>query len=293
MLTFRAMGTDVTVTATGDEAAIGFRVGLTFCEAEQRFSRFRKGSELSALNRARGPFVASAPLFDALVRAREYVAMTGGVFDPAIGAALVALGYDRSFSPGVLDRDGPGPRPPDATLLDVSLDARTRTVHRPETMHIDLGGMIKGATLDLAARELPAAGAIDAGGDAVVRGGPWWIDVEDPADASRVVATLALFDGAVATSAGNRRRWKLGDSTAHHLVDPRTKRSAQSDLAQVTVIAARAELADVLAKTVYVLGEDLGRRFLESQPHRGAVLVRHDGRLSFVGDLDVREVRCG
>lgn len=77
----------------------------------------------------------------------------------------------------------------------------------------------------------------------------------------------------------------------HHLIDPRTSAPAATDLLQATVIARRAELADVLAKTAFLLGSRDARRFLERLPDVGAVLVPRDGdRPIFVGALDVREV---
>src|SRR5215475_6721755 len=105
MRTFRAMNTDVAVIAAGDEASVAAAVERTFADAERRFSRFRADSELAQLNRATEPMAVSPAMFDALTAARRYVELTDGVFDPAIGGALVALGYDRSFAPGVLDRD--------------------------------------------------------------------------------------------------------------------------------------------------------------------------------------------
>ncbi len=299
MFAFRAMGTEVTVTAPGpEEAVVAARVLGTFEEAERRFSRFRDDSELAALNRESGPFVASEPLFRALTRARVYVRMTGGIFNPGVGGALVALGYDRSCAPGALDRASEPSRPREASLLEVTLEPATRTVRCPPHVQLDLGGMIKGATVDAAAVHLPGDGAIDAGGDAVLRGRgptgePWWVDVEDPTDASRTLATLAVTDRAVATSAANRRRWRAGPRVAHHLIDPRTGASAETDLLQVTVLAPHAEVADVLAKTAFVLGEERGRRFLERWPAVGAVLVLRDRALRLVGDVDVREARRG
>ncbi len=295
MFTFRAMTTDVEVTASGDEEAIAARVSATFADAEARFSRFRQTSELSALNRAEGSFVASAELFDMLTRARTYVERTDGMFDPAMGSAMVALGYDRSFAPGALDRERAPERPRAGRFLDVILDRDTRTVWRPRHVHIDLGGMVKGSTVDAAALHLGEAGAIDAGGDAIVRGaGPggdaWLVDVEDPTTPSRIVATVAVSDAAVATSAGNRRRWRIGDTFVHHLIDPRTQTSSASDLVQATVVAPSTELADVLAKTALLLGARAGRRFLERQPGIGAVLVPRNGAPLFVGTVDVREV---
>ncbi|MBL8948204.1 MAG: FAD:protein FMN transferase, partial [Myxococcales bacterium] len=107
MFTFRAMNTDVTVMlpTLEDGQDLADAVAATFAAAERRFSRVRIDSELAALHRARDPIVVSAPLFDALTRARAYVELTDGAFDPAVGSALAAHGYDRSFAPGALDRD--------------------------------------------------------------------------------------------------------------------------------------------------------------------------------------------
>lgn len=300
MRTFRAMNTDVSVTAAAaEEPAVAALVAETFEEAEQRFSRFRADSELSRLNRAREPVVVSEALFAALSRARAYAELTDGLFDPGVGGALAALGYDRSFAPGALDR----PRVPDrparvGRFADVKLDPISRRVERPEHVQIDLGGMIKGHTVDVAAEHLRGRGAIDAGGDAAVRGPSptgeaWLVDVEDPQDASRTLATLAVRDAAVATSADNRRRWRAGNAVAHHLIDPRTQAAAVTDLAQVTVVAPHAELADVLAKTAFLLGAHEARRFLERQPGVGGVLVRRCGEVVFAGSVDVREVSDG
>ncbi len=288
-VSFHAMGTDVSVTALdADEASVAARVAAIFRDAERRFSRFLETSELCALNRATDSFAASPPLFEALERARSYVGMTGGVFDPGIGASLIAHGYDKSFAPGALDRGEVG-RARVTSFLRVELDRRTRAVRRPAGLLVDLGGMVKGATVDAAARVLGGAGAIDAGGDAVVRGEPWLVEVEDPRDASRALVTLSLANAAVATSAANRRRWRVGGRVAHHLVDPRTGAPAESDLLQVTVLAPSAELADVVATTVFVLGERGGRRFLDRHPELAAVLVRESGDLAFVGRVSLVE----
>jgi FAD:protein FMN transferase len=286
MVAFRAMNTDVTViTGDDDEASIAGAVAHVFEDAERRFSRFRDDSELSRLNRAREPMVVSQPMFDALVAARRYVDMTAGIFDPAIGGALVALGYDRSFAPGALDRDTDVAIPQRACFLDVGLDAARREVMLPTGVQLDLGGMIKGRTVDEAAALLQGYGAVDAGGDAMLRGRDWIVDVEDPRDATRTIATLHVRDRAVATSAANRRRWRVARALRHHLVDPRTQRSASTDLLQVTIVAPTAELADVLAKTVFVLGADAGREFVERTPGVGAVLVHAAAAPIMCGEL--------
>jgi thiamine biosynthesis lipoprotein len=298
MITFRAMNTDIGVAAPGlgpdEERAAAQRVAAVFEGAERAFSRFRPDSELSALNRASGPTTVSNELFDVLCRAQRYSRLTGGAFDPAVGGVLIALGYDRSFAPGALDRTKQGAEPPPASILDLALDEAKRSAHRPPTLQIDLGGLVKGRTADQAAALLPAPGFVNAGGDAVLRGdGPdgdgWIVDVEDPFDPARTILALRVRDRAVATSAPNRRRWRLGAGEAHHLIDPRTRRPADNDLAQVTVLAASAELADVLAKSTFILGAQAGRAFLDRQPTVGAVLVHRDATVELLGDAEVAD----
>lgn len=290
MWSFQSMNTEVTVSSSGDEQAIAQRVLEIFTAAEARFSRFREDSELSQLNRARGPFRASPELFELLVRARAYVELTEGLFDPAVGSAVVALGYDRSFCASGFDRDAVGERPPSASLLEVTLEDAPRTVTRPPHIHIDLGGLAKGATVDRAAAVLGAHGAIDAGGDAYVRaadGARWLIEVEDPRAPTQTAVVVAVSSSAMATSASNRRRWRAGGQWVHHLIDPRTQRSASEELLQATVFAPTTELAEVLAKAAFLLGPGAAPAFLQRRPGVAAVLLPRRGGPIFVGQLEV------
>jgi thiamine biosynthesis lipoprotein len=181
---------------------------------------------------------------------------------------------------------------PACSFADVVLDEATCTVDKPLHVRLDLGGIVKGRTADHAAGLLPRPGVVDAGGDAVLRDveheGPRWIvDVEDPRDARRALLALAIGDRAVATSGTNRRRWAAGGGMAHHLIDPRTGKPAASDLVQVTIVAASAELAEVLAKTVLVLGARDGGAFLSRFDDVAAILVGTDGDVRRIGDLEV------
>ncbi len=293
---FRAMGTEITVlvphASDRDEASVTRRVAAVFADEERRFSRFRDDSELSFVNRASGPVRVSAAMLDVLSEARVLFERTCGLFDPTVGAALIAAGYDRSFAPGALDRDGSLPAPPRVAFDDVHVDTRAGTVTRPAAVKLDLGGFVKGRAADRAARGIDGAAAIDAGGDAVLRGaGPdgagWLVDVEDPCDASRVLLTLRVRDRAVATSAPNRRRWLAGTRAMHHLIDPRTGLPANCDLAQATVIASCAAEAEAMTKAVFMLGARDGARFLASQPGCAGVLVGRDGAVLRVGELEV------
>lgn len=304
---FRAMGTEVTVHApSGDEATIAERVARCFAEREGRFSRFRPDSELSMLNRAEpmAPVKVSEPMFAALLSARRWHAATDGLFDPGVGASMRALGYDRSFARdgagSALDDAQPAGSAPRGSIRELLLDERERTARRPAHLQVDLGGLVKGRTVDEAVAAVAptsqGALAVDAGGDAALIAEPdsegWLVDLEDPRDARRVLLTLRLRDHCVATSATNRRVWRRGEERMHHLIDPRTGRPSRTDLAQVTVVASTTEAADVLAKVLFLLGERGARRVVAGAADLAAVLVRDDGKVVVLGEVEVDDDRA-
>jgi thiamine biosynthesis lipoprotein len=259
--------------------------------AERTFSRFRPDSELSRLNASRGPAVVSEALFDAVERARAYWALTDGWFDVTIEPALRAAGYDRSFVKDGMDRStSVAALPRHVTSAQLLLDRATRSVELLDGATIDCGGFIKGWVVDQVSAALPNPSAIDAGGDAAMRGGwpyamGWEVGVEDPCQPGHALVSLRARDRTVATSGISRRRWRVGADAAHHLINPHTGLPATAGLVQVTVLAPFAELADVLAKTVFLRGERDGLRFLRRFEDVAAVLVRNDGSFQIYGEV--------
>jgi len=79
-------------------------------------------------------------------------------------------------------------------------------------------------------------------------------------------SVVRVDDAGVATSGTSGRRWAGG----HHLVDPRTGVPARSGVAAVSVVAADALRADVLAKVVAIRGLDEGGRLATE---RGAARI--------------------
>jgi thiamine biosynthesis lipoprotein len=128
-------------------------------------------------------------------------------------------------------------------------------------MTIDLGGVAKGHTADLAVALLRTAGArgafVGVAGDVAVWGdrpgeGPWRIGVEDPRDHQRWVAVAEVAHGAIATSSRWKRRWEVAGDERNHLIDPRTGRSVSTPVLSMTVIADTGARAEAWAKTGFV-----------------------------------------
>jgi thiamine biosynthesis lipoprotein len=273
------MGSEASILVWGDDADALVAWAVAEVErCEQCWSRFRADSELGVLNRASaGAARAVSPrLALALRRARDAYALTGGRFDPTVLNALVALGYDRTFSAiGASRRMAPRravavPGFDAVTLLD-DADDQLRVV-RPADVTIDLGGIGKGLAADVVVEGLMARGAtsvcVSMGGDIRVAGpGPdadatWLVPVHDP----RTGATrlqFPLVDEAIAQSTTVLRRWTAGDgATVHHIVDPATGAPADRGLESVVVTAPLAWQADVLAKSALIAGRDAGLALL-------------------------------
>jgi thiamine biosynthesis lipoprotein len=115
---------------------------------------------------------------------------------------------------------------------------------------LDPSGLVKGWAVDRAAALLGEAGArrfcVNAGGDVVVRGGPWRVGVRHPRECDRLAAVLSLTDAAVATSGAYER--------GEHIVDPLTRRPARGALS-VTVLGRDLATADAYATAAFAMGE--------------------------------------
>ncbi|WFB88659.1 MULTISPECIES: FAD:protein FMN transferase [Streptomyces] len=150
---------------------------------------------------------------------------------------------------------------------------------------LDPTGIVKGWAVERAARRIAAAGAtgvsVNGGGDVQLLGAPgarrpWRVGVSDPlrpGGLAAVVSASGADELAVATSGSAER--------GAHVVDPRTGRSAVTDLLSVTVVAPRLTWADCWATAAFAMGSREGLRWLES-------LEGVEGLLVTAGD----EVRC-
>jgi len=227
-------------------------------------SRFRPDSELTALNDAAGrPVRVSAALGEAISVALRAAALTDGDVDPTIGEAVRVLGYDRDFA--AVGASGPPvvrvARVPGWQCVNVGDDG---TVRMPAGVQLDLGATAKAWAADVAAaRAADALGCgvlVSLGGDVAVAGpaprSGWKVGLADwHGAADRDVAALITVDaGGVATSSTSVRRWTRGADAVHHIVDPRTGRSATSPWRTVTVAAASCVDANIASTAAIVRG---------------------------------------
>lgn len=261
---FRAMGT--TVTAVGEQVG---RVEAFVAAAEAIFSRFDPASELTALNDdPRREVEVSTDLAACLHTAAELRESTAGLVDPAVGGTLIDWGYDRTFAE-IAGLSSVG------AVRNINPWSITgNVVRRSPGTRLDLGGIAKGWTADRAV-ESGLAAMVSAGGDVRSTLADATVVVESPW--GDVAARVRLGLGGLATSSTIRRRWHVGDGSAHHIIDPRRLRPAVSPVFSATVMAGTAAAAEAGAKAVLLHGEH-GLVWAERQDWiEAALVVWHDG----------------
>ncbi|MFJ3335762.1 FAD:protein FMN transferase [Streptomyces sp. NPDC086766] len=157
---------------------------------------------------------------------------------------------------------------------------------------LDPTGIVKGWAAERAARRIAAAGAsgvsVNGGGDVQLLGAPeprrpWRIGVSDPlrpGGLAAVISTAGAAELAVATSGTAER--------GAHIVDPRTGRSAVTDLVAVTVVAPRLTWADCWATAAFAMGSREGLAWLESLPDVEALLITAGDEVRCTGGLAAR-----
>ena len=293
---FRAMNCDMSVVMDTDSTvfdALLQQVPVWFEDWEQTFSRFRNDSELSQLNASAGRwFVASEDLWTMVHQSVQVARAHNGLVTPTILDALMNVGYDQSFEQ-MDQRTKPAravSRVGGVSGLDawagIEFDAQARAVFLPSGIHLDLGGFVKGWCADEVVQRLAqfAPVLMDAGGDiaisgAMTDGGAWPIGIADPMDAEHDLAQVMVKRSGVATSGRDYRQWSQDGVVRHHIIDPRTGSSAQTDVLSASVIAPTAQQAELASKMLLILGAQAGMKWADEQKDYGACVVLDDGEV--------------
>jgi thiamine biosynthesis lipoprotein len=132
---------------------------------------------------------------------------------------------------------------------------------------------------------------VDAGGDIAISGlrsdgDAWPVGILDPFHPEKHFMTLRLGVCGVATSGIDYHRWQQDGQLRHHIIDPRTGMSAETDVLAATVIAADAVRAEAEAKAVVIAGSRSGMERIESDPTLAGVVVLQNGEIQYSHNMD-------
>ena len=289
-----AMDTVMDLTLYGERA----EEAMDAAEAEVRrlealLSAEDPDSEIGKLNRD-GTAEVGEETGMLIEKALETGAETGGAFDIAVYPLVRAYGFPTGEY-----------RIPDEEEIDALLplldaggiryDKGSGTVSFEKPgMAADLGGIAKGYAGDRIAALLAEYGTesalLNLGGNVQAvgskpDGSPWKIGVRDPLDPENIAGVLKISDCAVVSAGGYERNFTIDGVTVHHIFDPETGRSAQSGLAQVTVVTKSGTEADALSTALFVMGKEKALAFLLEKDGYEGILVEDDGTVTITEGL--------
>ncbi len=246
-----------------------------------RLTRFSSDSELMRLNAAPGRLVPIGPTLTAVL---DWARMAQGLTDGLVDASLLD---ERLAAQAGLD-----PAIPIAAGRRWSLrrTARGAAVEREPGVRFDLDGVAKGWLADRALAITPGRSAlVDGDGDVALRVAPgdtWSVGIADPRSPGALLGALDLGPGGettrewgIATSGTTVHRWSHATGDTHHLVDPRTRRPAATDVLQATVLASSARVAEAFAKMAIIAGTERAFALLDHPGVLGVLLLTERGEV--------------
>ena len=289
------MGTLVEITIMeGEEERFDGAAQAAFAEIarlEEVFSSYKPESEVSMVskNAGGGPVEVSAEVLYVVEEALRVSRLSGGAFDPTIGALSGVWGFsgERGYVPESSEVEALLPL---VDFREVMVDKSAKTVGlNKKGMTLNLGGIAKGYIVGSAAKVLEDSGVergiIKAGGDMFVfqsgverRQRPFVIGIKHPRQEGGLLGEVYVKRGAVATSGDYERFFVEAGVRYHHILDPGTGFPARATRS-VTVIAEDPTLADALSTAVFVMGPEKGLALIEAIEGAEAVVVDSEGRV--------------
>ena len=291
---FFVFGTVLDVSVQGVDRAAASRA---FAELQRDFQAMHRDwhawepGMLTRVNEAFAagqPATANADIVEMIRRSQQLETLSGGRFNPAIGALIGLWGFHTSDYPIL------GPPPPAEAIErlvarnpstgDIKIDGLTLSSKNP-AVQLDFGGIAKGYAVDLACARLNALGIdnaiVNAGGNLRAMGNhgdrPWRVAIRDPRGG--IVGTLETgTDEAVVTSGNYERFRQQGEERYPHILDPHTGWPVQA-LSSATVITSEGLLADAAATALIVAGPDEWIEVARALGLEQVLLVDAEGRV--------------
>ncbi|WP_407637491.1 FAD:protein FMN transferase [Aquimarina megaterium] len=256
---------------------------------EKLISSWDKNSQTSLINNNAGvnPVKVDTELFDLIFRAIQISKLTDGAFDISYASMDRIWKFDNSM------KEMPSEEEIKTSVARVGykyivLDKKKSTVFLTQKgMKIGFGAIGKGYAADKAKNLLISkgvhAGIINASGDMNTwgkqpDGSEWKVAITNPLNKNNAFALLPVVEKAVVTS-GNYEKYVILDGKRYsHIIDPRTGYPS-TGIVSATVFAPKAELADALATSVFVMGIETGLNRINQLKGIECIIIDDQGNI--------------
>lgn len=301
--TLKLMGSrfDITVVAK-DPVEANEYIDLAVNEItriEQLISSWDANSQTSEINRNAGmkPVKVDAELFDLIQRSIGISKLTDGAFDISYASMDKIWKFDGSMT-AMPSADSIKASVEKVGFQNIVLDKESSTVFlKLKGMKIGFGAIGKGYAADKAKDLLISkgvvSGIINASGDMNTwgkqpDGSEWKVAITNPMDKNKVFALLPITNGAVVTSGNYEKYVTFNDVRYTHIIDPRSGYPA-TGIISVTVFAPKAELADALATSVFVMGIEVGLNRINQLPKVECIIIDEKGNIITSKNIEIEK----
>lgn len=236
-------------------------------------SEWNPNSQTSAVNRNAGiaPVVVDPELFHLIQRSLKISALTEGAFDISFAGMEKLWVFDKQEHP----------LPDSATIQhykrfvnwkNIELNSENYTVFLKEKgMKIGFGGIGQGYAANRCKKileEIPGikGALINVSGDILAFGESmhpdgWNVQIADPRDKNKVLAWLKMNNSALVTSGNYEKYFTSNGKRYSHIIDPSTGYPT-TEVKSATVLSPDAEISDVLATSLIVMGVEKGLKLI-------------------------------
>lgn len=291
--TLKLMGSRFDITVVADNQNQGDEyIDLAVAEVsriEKMISSWDSLSETSEVIRNAGikPVKVDKELYDLIARSVKISELTDGAFDITYASMDKIWKYDGSMK-RLPTEEEVKQSVEKVGYKNIVLDPEKGTVFLPQQgMRIGFGAIGKGYAADKAKQLLISkgvkAGIMNASGDLTTwgtqpDGKPWMVGITNPLNKDKVFSWFPLDNNAVVTSGNYEKFVEFNGKRYTHIIDPRTGWPV-SGLTSATIFAPKAELADALATSIFVMGLETGLDFVNQLPGVECVIVDDNGKI--------------
>lgn len=285
------MGTRVDIAVQGAHAqplkAAQLAAFERMAALESVMSHYSATSRVAAINLMSGlaPVAVEPELMQVLAMARQVSRRSDSAFDVTIGS--VGRWH---FDPRAPQMPAPGyvaAHLRDVDWRNLVLDERAGTAYLTRRgMRIDLGGIAKlyilQAGLDVLREHGVAHALINGGGDVIATSTtaarPWRVGIRDPRHPERLLGSIDVREGFVASSGDYERFFERDGRRYHHVIDPVTGYPSTGPRG-VTLVGRDLASVNGIGAAAMVLGSRAGRDLVLGTPGLDALIAARDGAL--------------
>lgn len=291
--TLKLMGSRFDITVVAKDSIEGDKfITMAVDEIERienLISSWDDNSQTSKINRNSGikPVEVDLELFQLIERAIAISHLTDGAFDISYASMDKIWKFDGSMKE-MPSEDEIKASVEKVGFKNIILDKSKNTVFlKLKGMKIGFGAIGKGYAADKAKELLMSkgvtAGIINASGDMNTwgkqpNGSDWKVAITNPLNKNKAFALLPINNSAVVTSGNYEKFVNFNGIRYSHIIDPRTGYPS-SGIISVTVFAPKAELADALATSVFVMGKDTGLDRINQLPNIECIIIDDKGNI--------------